>query len=111
MLTLMFPYIIGGVVLVVVGGFLWLRFGGGGGPSFPIGSRAFEAEMTLGILANVVRDLHAERGTADAARQAEIARELAWYETEAQRLQAIVDLPDVSPGEGYVSLRRPPSES
>ena len=78
--------------------------------SFPPGSRAFEAYLTLDILANVVRDLHAERATADPARQAAIERELAFYEEEARRLQAIVDARDVSPGQGYVSLRRPPQE-
>ncbi|MFO7567594.1 MAG: hypothetical protein R6X02_33430 [Enhygromyxa sp.] len=107
----MLPYILGGVVVLVIGFVLWLRSSAGGMPlSFPPGSRAFEAYLTLDILANVVRDLHAERATADPARCAVIERELAFYDEEAKRLQAIVDARDVSPGQGYVSLRRPPGE-
>lgn len=92
--------IVGVAVLLV---FLFPRRGGGGGfgegASFPPGTRAFEAEMSLRILAQMIeaREVEIAR-TGDEAKKADLSRQIANMRKQAEIHRATVAARDLSPG-------------
>jgi len=104
-MTLLIIAVVAGVVALVF--FLVLRGGGGGGggggfgagASFPPGTRAFEAEMSLRILAQMIdaREVEIAR-TTDEAKKADLTRQISNMRKQAEIHRATVAARDVSPG-------------
>ncbi len=93
---------VGLLVLVVIGLVIWAR---ATAPSrFPMGSLAFEAELTMSPLMLTIEARNRERTGADPARRAELDREIAFLAKQVDEIQAIVDRGDRSPGRGYVGF-------
>jgi len=97
------------VFVLLVAGVVWLRVTT---PSrFPLGTRAFEAEMTLEPLKAAIAHREQERAaTADEKRSAKLLREIAYLERQVVDLQRIVDARDLSPGKGYIGFQAPPAD-
>jgi hypothetical protein len=100
------------VIAVIL--FLLLRSsgdGGGLGSRFPMGSRAWEAELTLDALLTSIKRREEERDVeTDEAKRERMDRQIAFLRAQIAELQAIIDAKDTSPGKGYVGFKAPPDE-
>ncbi|MBZ0121151.1 MAG: hypothetical protein IT378_15995 [Sandaracinaceae bacterium] len=93
--------VMAGIALVL--GVIWVftRKPGhfGAGARFPPGTRAFEAEMSLGIIAKMLEAREvALLGNADDEKKATLTRQIANLRRQAEIHQATVDARDLSPG-------------
>lgn len=102
-----------GVVAVVAVGWFFLsspgKGGGGGGllggASFPPGTRAFEAEMSLKIISQMIEARERELlCTPDDAKKADLERQLSNLRKQAALHRATVDARDVSPGKMSIGV-------
>lgn len=101
--------VIGIVVLVVVVGFVLavVRGGGGGGaaPRFPPGTKAFESEMSLGIIAKMIEAREvALAGSPDDAKRAQLEKDVSNLRKQAALHRAVVDRADTSPGKMSIGV-------
>lgn len=92
------------VFAVVVG--LFMRGGGGApGGSFPPGTRAWESQMTLGILTKMIASREQElRGSPDDAKRALLERQIANMQKQLTLHQAVIASGDVSPGKMRIGV-------
>ncbi len=101
--------VIGVVVAVVLVGFLFalVRGGGGGGsaPRVPPGTKAFESEVGLGIIAKMIeaREI-ALAGSPDDAKRAQLEKDISNLRKQAQLHRAVVDRGDVSRGKMSIGV-------
>ncbi len=104
-------YVVLGLVVLVVIVVLVARSGGGLPSRFPPGSRAFEAELTLGPLTLTIeqrkRDLAA---VTDPGRRAKLEKQIAFLEAQVVENQKIMANNDLSPGRGYIGFTPPPED-
>lgn len=105
----MLTWLLLGVGIVVVVGAIWFftrRPGGfGGGARFPPGTRAFESEMSLPLLAQMIEAREVElQGGVDDARRADLERQIANMRKQAALHQAVVDAGDTSPGKMSIGV-------
>jgi len=71
----------------------------GGGARFPAGTRAFESEMSLPLLARLIEARErALLGPVDDAERAKLTTQIANLRNQAVLHQAVIDAGDVSPG-------------
>lgn len=93
---------VGVLVLGFVALMIWAR---ATAPSrFPLGSLAFEAELTLDPLTRTIASRRSELAAAPPERAAELRKEIVFLEEQVLEIQAIVDRRDPSPGRGYVGF-------
>lgn len=105
----MLTWILVAVGLVVVVGLVWLftRKPGqfGDGARFPPGTRAFEAEMSLEIIVQMLEAREvALRGEVDEEKKATLTRQIGNLRKQAAIHQATVDAGDVSPGKMSIGV-------
>jgi len=98
------------VVGLVVAGLVVLLTGGGGGVPFPVGSRAFEAHLTLGPLRAAIESARNDLASAPAEKRDRLARELRFLEEQVVELEGVCARRDASPGKGYVGFTRLPAD-
>jgi hypothetical protein len=102
-----------GVVVIVVVLFLLLGANNGTAPGsrFPMGSRAWEAELTMGPLLAAIEQRRRElETTTDPARRERLERQIKFLAAQVDELQAIIDAKDTSPGKGYIGFKAPPED-
>lgn len=92
----------GVLVLAFVGLLVWARVTSP--TQFPLGSLAFEAELSLDPLIKTIAAREVEMARAEGARAAELQREIAFLRAQGQEMRAIVERRDRSPGRGYVGF-------
>lgn len=69
------------------------------GPSrFPPGTRAFEAELSIPLLARLIEAREVALASADEAERAKLAKQIENLKAQASIHQATIDAGDVSPG-------------
>lgn len=103
--------IIGGVVLVLF--FAVVLVGGKPGPGarFPIGSKAWEAELTLTALLPTINNRQTELNqTTDPKRRSRLEFEVQFLSKQVDELNAVIAARDTSPGKGYIGFKAPPAE-
>lgn len=102
--------IIGGILLVLV---LAVVFLGRSGPGarFPMGSKAWEAELTLTALLPAISMRQEELGRAtDPKRKKRLEFEIDFLTKQVGELNAVIAAGDTSPGKGYIGFEAPPEE-
>jgi hypothetical protein len=103
--------VVGGIVALIS---VLMRSGGGSGaPGAGLrpGTRAWEASMTLDVLAKAIDDRRAELHVeADPAKKDRLGRELAFLEKQVPELQALVAANDGTPGRGYIGFDNLPPD-
>jgi hypothetical protein len=103
--------IAGGVLLVLV---LAAVFLGKGGPGarFPVGSKAWEAELTLTALLPAIANRQSEHDrTTDEKRRKRLEFEIQFLSEQVGELNAVIAAGDTSPGKGYIGFTAPPPEA
>ena len=104
--------VVGVVVLlgiIIVG--LILVLGGGGGPAFKPGTRAWEASLTMDPLVKTIASRKQElAGETNQRKQIRLTKEIAFLEKQIPELQAIIDARDASPGKGYIGFENLPQD-
>ena len=96
-------------LLVVVG--LIVVLGGGTGPAFKPGTRAWEAQLTMDPLVKCIASRKQELACETNDRKKDrLTREIAFMERQIPELQAIIDSKDASPGKGYIGFENLPSD-
>lgn len=102
-----------GIAVVVAVGWFFLsssgKGGGGGGllagGSFPPGTRAFEAEMSLKIIVQMIEAREREVArTTDDAKKADLERQISNLRKQASQHRATVEARDVSPGKMSIGV-------
>ena len=68
------------------------------GGSFPPGTRAFESQMSIRLIADLIRTREQERVGADEERREVLERQIANLRKQAAAHQGIVEARDLSPG-------------
>jgi hypothetical protein len=106
-------WIVIGVFILVVVVFLLLGSNNGTAPGsrFPMGSRAWEAELTMGPLLAAIEQRRRElASTTDPVRRERLERQIKFLAAQVDDLQAIIDAKDTSPGKGYIGFEAPPED-
>ena len=76
---------------------------------FPAGTRAWEAELTMGPLRMAIEQRSKERDTTtDMVRRDKLDRQIKFLTDQVDQLQKIIDDRDISPGRGYIGFEAPP---
>jgi hypothetical protein len=97
------------VVVVIVAGVVAGLKSSGPPSKFPPGTRAWEAELTMGPLMLAIQVRLSERDrTTDPDARAKLDRDIEFLSKQVDENQKIVDAGDLSPGRGYVGFQAPP---
>lgn len=101
------------IAVIVVGLFLAVVFLGKPTPGarFPVGSKAWEAELTMTALLPAIEQRVTEKNaTANEQRRKRLDFEIQFLSKQVDELQAVIDRRDTSPGKGYIGFKAPPQE-
>ena len=104
-------WIVLGIVAVAAVVF-FLRRGSSGAPTFPPGTRAWEAQVTMEPLLGTIADRAVEHAMeTDPVKKARLEKDIEFFKQQVVELQAVIDSKDLSPGQGYIGFKQPPRDS